>query len=247
MPALLHVRLVLDEQHRDAVIAFLRQHAGTANVALVEGAMVEGDGDLVFVDVAREAANDVIGALQAIGVTQIGSLTIEHAELTLGAAADRAHEAAPGDADATVLWPEVDALIETSARTSVDYLAYFVVAALIAAAGVLSDSPVLIVGAMVVGPEYAPIAAMSYGIARGRVDLVAHGMRTFGIGALVGVLVSVTTLPAIAAAGVSIALADWSDLRGSATQLGVNIACLVFVGALTINVLRRATPGRHTR
>jgi hypothetical protein len=49
-------------------------------------------------------------------------------------------------------------------------------------------------------------------------------------------------LPAISAAGVSIALGDWGDLRGSAIQLGINVACLVLVGALTIVVLRRATP-----
>jgi hypothetical protein len=52
----------------------------------------------------------VLDSLQAIGVTQIGSIAIDHAELTLGEPADRAHAAAPGDADATVLWREADAL-----------------------------------------------------------------------------------------------------------------------------------------
>jgi hypothetical protein len=54
--------------------------------------------------------------------------------------------------------------------------------------------------------------------------------------------VSVTTIPAIAAIGISIAEGDWHELGGAAGQLGVNVACLVVSGSLTLRVLRWATP-----
>ena len=42
-------------------------------------------------------------------------------------------------------------------------------------------------------------------------------------GALVGVLISVTTIPAAANIGVAAALGDWSEWRGAMAQLAVNL------------------------
>src|SRR5215208_7188823 len=52
-----------------------------------------------------------------------------------------------------VVWEEVEARTSEESTLSVTFLIMFVVAVLIAAIGVLLDSPVLIIGAMVVGPE----------------------------------------------------------------------------------------------
>jgi uncharacterized hydrophobic protein (TIGR00271 family) len=49
--------------------------------------------------------------------------------------------------------------------------------------------------------------------------------------ALIGVFISVTTIPAAASAGVSIAYSSWSEARGSALQLLLNVVLLIVVGA----------------
>lgn len=59
---------------------------------------------------------------------------------------------------------------------------------------------------------------------------------------LVGVLVSVTTIPAIAAIGIGAGVGDWHGAWGAVGQLSVNLGCLVVVGALTFAVLRWRTP-----
>jgi uncharacterized membrane protein len=46
----------------------------------------------------------------------------------------------------------------------VTYLTFMVVAMLIASIGVLLDQPILIVGAMVVGPEFGPLVALCVSI-----------------------------------------------------------------------------------
>jgi hypothetical protein len=51
---------------------------------------------------------------------------------------------------------------------------------------------------------------------------------------LLGVLVSVTTIPAAANIAVSAAYADWSTWRGSQLQLLVNLVCLVAAGTATL-------------
>jgi uncharacterized hydrophobic protein (TIGR00271 family) len=56
---------------------------------------------------------------------------------------------------------------------------------------------------------------------------------------LVGVFVSITTIPAAANMGVALADEDWSELAGAAVQLLVNIVSLVLAGTITLGIRRR--------
>jgi uncharacterized membrane protein len=58
-------------------------------------------------------------------------------------------------------------------------------------------------------------------------------------GALVGVLISVTTIPAASNIGVASAYGDWSDAGGAALQLGINLSGIVLAGVITLFVQRR--------
>lgn len=303
MTELVHIRVVVPAARRASVVPLLTGHRGVTNVVVLAGAAIDPIGDLLLFDTVREAATEVLAMLDGAGVNQDGSVMVMHSRLSMGPNVIAALEAAPGDADATVLWPEVDATVVKALQPTPLYFAYFVAAAVIAAVGVLTDSSILIVGAMVVGPEYGPIAAMSWALERrrlrpfmraalvgalgsaaavaaaaslalildlaGRIPdgfrlgeqtnagfithpdvftaIVACAAAVAGVlsiayehsGTLVGVLVSVTTLPAIAAIGVGLALRDWDDMWGAAAQLGTNLGCLIVVGALTLAALRR--------
>jgi len=65
-------------------------------------------------------------------------------------------------------------------------------------------------------------------------------------GTLVGVLISVTTIPAIANIGLGIATTNAAEAFGALRQLSINVACLVLVGALTFSIQRRLR-GRRQR
>ena len=58
-------------------------------------------------------------------------------------------------------------------------------------------------------------------------------------GALIGVFISVTTIPAAADIGVSVAFQNWSEARGSLIQLLLNVVILVAVGAVGLIAQRR--------
>jgi uncharacterized membrane protein len=60
-------------------------------------------------------------------------------------------------------------------------------------------------------------------------------------GALVGVLVSVTTIPAASNVGVATAYREWSEVGGAALQLGLNVAALVVAGVATLAIHARVT------
>ena len=56
--------------------------------------------------------------------------------------------------------------------------------------------------------------------------------------ALIGVFISVTTIPAAASVGVSIAYSSWSEARGSLLQLLLNVVLLIVVGAAGLRTQR---------
>jgi len=53
-------------------------------------------------------------------------------------------------------------------------------------------------------------------------------------GALIGVFISITTIPAAADVGVSLAYGSWREARGSALQLLLNVGLLIVVGAVAL-------------
>jgi uncharacterized hydrophobic protein (TIGR00271 family) len=56
---------------------------------------------------------------------------------------------------------------------------------------------------------------------------------------LIGVFISVTTIPAAADTGLSLAFEDWGEARGAFFQLLVNVVILIAVGAIGLAALRR--------
>ena len=108
-------------------------------------------------DVAREAANDVVEWLQEHGVHRDGAIVIEAIEVVVSDAAAAAEIASPGVGGDALVWEELEARARDDATLTASFLVFMAVAALIAAIGILLDSPILVIGAMVVGPDYGPL------------------------------------------------------------------------------------------
>jgi uncharacterized membrane protein len=56
--------------------------------------------------------------------------------------------------------------------------------------------------------------------------------------ALIGVFISITTLPAAASIGLSVAFSSWHDAAGSLYQLLLNVVILIVVGAVGLSTQR---------
>jgi uncharacterized hydrophobic protein (TIGR00271 family) len=308
---MLHMRVVSPAGSTDEVLDILKAEPGATHVLALRGVVVEPAGDLVEADIAREAADEVIAALCALGIDRAGGITLEQLDTSLSDAADRAEEEAPGDAADAVVWQELLARTGEESRLNVTFLAFLAIACLLAAVGVITDSAVTIVGAMVVGPEFGPLAAIAVGLARRRWDLMRRGALAIAVGfplaigitaagaalgsaanlfeasvlrgphavdfvyqvgpwsfivavlagaagmlsmtsaksaALVGVFISVTTVPAAGYAGVAAILGQWDRVADSVGQLAVNMAGIVLAAAAVL-LLRKggwqvADPGR---
>ena len=197
-----------------------------------------------------------------------------------------------------VVW---DAVVDNAygeARGSWSFYAFLTLATTIASVAVVTDSSILVVGAMVVGPEFGVVAALAVGLAARRPNLIKDSARllvqgflvaiaitavlaliaravgwidlsdvtgprpltgfiwrpdkwsavvavlagTAGVlsqtagrsNALVGVFISVTTVPAAGDFALSLARGAPEQLAGSAAQLGINLVGMTAAGVATL-------------
>ncbi|WP_033291641.1 DUF389 domain-containing protein [Amycolatopsis jejuensis] len=179
---MLHLRAVCPPEQTDETLAALQAHPGTAHLIVHRGVAVAPAGDLVEADVAREAADEIVDALCMLGLDRTGGITMEALDTALSDAADAAEEAAPGEGADAVVWQELLGRTGEESRWNATFQAFLAIACLLAAVGVLTDSPVTVVGAMVVGPEFGPLAALAVGAVLRRGDL----MRRAGLALVAG-------------------------------------------------------------
>jgi uncharacterized hydrophobic protein (TIGR00271 family) len=260
-------------------------------------------GDVIQCVVGAEHASVIVSALRELGVADRGSITLDRLDARVSL-----HESNPGDGGDAVVWEELETKTSAMAALSTGFLVYLMAATVIAAVGILTDSVVLIIGAMVVGPEMGPLAGLSVGLIQRRPELVRRSLITLGVGfalafvasfavtwafrasdvapavldsanhpatlfisrpdtysvviaaicgvvgmlslttastgTLIGVLISVTTIPAAGNFGVAAAYGNLDEMWGSLIQLGVNVVVIQVSGLITLRIQRASFASR---
>ena len=179
---MLHLRVIAPEEVRDDVIDVLRNQVGVANIVLHRGAALEPSGDEICADIARECANEVIKQLKALDVHRRGGISLEVLDTVLSSRAHKAEDEAEGDPADAVVWDELIGRTREEATLSVTFVTFLTLACLLTAIGVVTDSTVTIVGAMVLGPEFGPLAALSVALVQRRGNLA----RRAGLALIIG-------------------------------------------------------------
>ena len=98
-----------------------------------------------------------VSQLRRSGLGRGGSISIDAVDSVISPDARRAALALAGSPADALIWEEVQARTSESAEFSFSFAA-FMLATLIAAIGILTGSQILIIGAIVVGPEFGPLA-----------------------------------------------------------------------------------------
>jgi uncharacterized hydrophobic protein (TIGR00271 family) len=297
-----HIRLVSPDNLTEHLVDVLLADSGVSNLVVLTGSARRPDGDAVQFDVPARSANFVLRQLEAFADDRRGSITIESVDAAIGEQATPPPRHRLVQRDIAPVWDIVEAKIRSDAIYAPSFYILLAIAGLIGAVGILTNSQILIVGAMVVGPEYNAIMGIALGIdkqetppiLRGALALLAgftaaiivtlifglairwsgNTPEAYSLGlrpvsslidnpnlysvivavlagivgvvsltearaaALIGVFISVTTIPAAADTGLSIAYANWSEASGSALQLLLNVTVLIAIGALGLRLQR---------
>jgi uncharacterized hydrophobic protein (TIGR00271 family) len=300
---MVHMRIVAPAGNCDHVLELLENSPSASILIYLRGAARTPEGDVILCDVAREDASVLVSDLKELEVDKEGSIAIEHIDSAISAVAASAEKAAKGHPGDAVVWEEVEARTSENIELNGTFLAFMALACMIASVGIYLDSPILIVGSMILGPEFGPIAGLCVAVVQRRKDVAKRSLRALAIGfpvgiaaafalalavravgltpddfvvdshpltdfisnpdafsaivaviagcagvlsltsaksgALIGVLVSVTTIPAAANIAVAAAYAEWSEFRGAILQLTVNLTGIFLSGIVTLYVQRR--------
>jgi len=297
-----HLRLTVPPDLVQDVLDLVSSHDCVTNVVHHAGVCLVPEGDLVECDVARESASEVLDDLHRLGLSRRGGVLVMTPDSTPFVEAERIAALAPGDPEDAVIWPEVVERSEAAGLPTVSYAAFMTMAVVLASVAVVTDSPILVVGAMVVGPEFGAVAAVCVGLVLGRWAIAGRGaslllggfvfailvvtllaalaswgglleasmlrtsrpqtgfiwrpdiwsfvvavvagaagvlaMTTDRANAMVGVFISVTTVPAAGNFALALALGDVPEILGSAEQLGVNLVGMLLAGCFVVLLQR---------
>jgi len=283
-----------------------RDQQGVAEVMVVKGAAVVPPGDVLEVLIAREAVEELLEKLEILKIRDAGSIAMTTPEFVLSRKADQAERSAPGDGADAVIWDDVTRQTGEDSRLTWNFLAFLVLATQLAGIGIVTDSPIAIVGAMAVGPEFGPLAALAVSLATRQWKLGRRAAVALGVGfpvamvlaaltawlsvplglfprdaldkgsavefiyhpgpyslivavlagiagmlsiigrrsaALIGVFISVTTVPAAGYVAVALVLGEYQKATGSALQLLLNLVGIV-VAALAVLLFYRVVARR---
>ena len=179
---MLHLRLVTPPRLTQQVLELLEGASDVTNVWRLPGAARKPPGDLVSCDVAREDASSLIAELRTLGLDRAGSIAVENVDVSISDASDQAEFAAPGSPADAIVWEEVESRVEEGASLSQTFILLMLLATMIGAVGILTDSIVLIIGAMVVGPEYGPLAGVCVALVEGRPRLAGRSLHALAVG-----------------------------------------------------------------
>jgi uncharacterized hydrophobic protein (TIGR00271 family) len=305
------MRIVVPAELAERTLDMLCEAPAATSVVHLKGAARKPKGDVILADVAREDASVIVSALKELGIPRVGTIALEMIDSSISDEAERAEKEATGLPSDAVVWEEVEARTSENTELGFSFLAFMVIAMLIAAIGVMTDSPILIIGAMVVGPEFGPLAGLCVAIVEKRRDLARRSLMALAVGfpagivitylvtlaerattiapdqiaeagrpltqfisnpdafsfivaflagvagilsltsaksgALIGVLISVTTIPSAANVAVAAAYGDWGEFGGALIQLSVNLSMIVIAGVLTLFIQRRGYISRRKK
>ncbi|PKW28027.1 DUF389 domain-containing protein [Phycicoccus duodecadis] len=174
----------------DDVLAVLQRDDYVTGLAVMRGASILPPGDVVTADIAREGANPVLDALRELGVHEEGTIRVERVATWLSQSGLDAERRAPGASADAVVWTEVGARAYEDSELNWTYLSFMVLATLIAGIAIVLDSPILVIGAMVLGPEFGPVAAVGLALVRRKGHLLGLAVRTLVLGFVAGIVMT---------------------------------------------------------
>jgi len=193
----LHLRVTTPSSLTDDVLSALSDDPAVSSLVVMRGAAVLPQGDVVLADVAREAANEIVERMEALGVPQAGTIHLEPVTTWVSQAGYDAERDTPGSSADAVVWAEVTQRAYEETELNWTYLSFMTLATLLASIAIIVDSQILVIGAMVLGPEFVAIAALGLALVRGRASLFGLAARTLLVG--FGVAIGVAALAALAA------------------------------------------------
>ena len=187
---MLRLTATIPSELTEEVTRVLSDSSAVSTLAVMRGAALRPVGDVVQADVAREGANAIVESLRDLGVHEGGTLQLEPVSTWVSRAGFEADEETPGSSADAVVWAEVAQRSYEESELNWTFLSFMSLATLIAGIAIVLDTQILVIGAMVLGPEFGAVAALGVALVRRRPLLLAVAARALAVGFAVAIAVT---------------------------------------------------------
>ncbi|WP_254766587.1 DUF389 domain-containing protein [Salinilacihabitans rarus] len=173
------LNVVVPADRRDAAREALEEHEFTVTALEVAGR----EGVLLQTPVPSNAVGDALDALEAAGVATDEYTVVASGEAAMTATSETIERRYVGEYK-PLTGVELRAKARDLSRDRGSYAALMILSALIATAGLLVDSPAIVVGSMVIAPIIGPALTASVGAVTGDREMIADSlwMQLYGLG-----------------------------------------------------------------
>lgn len=202
------VRVACTAALSDAVQDLLLSKRAASNVVVHRAASLRPAGDVIEADLPREEVNEVIDALTALDVHQDGTIKLLSVPAWVSRPAWQSEKHSPGASSDAVVWTDVIQRAYDESTLTWTYASFMVMATLLAAIAIVTDSVILVIGAMVLGPEFVAIAALGVAIVRRRSHLLRQALSTL----ILGFAISISVTAALAGIARALGVIDYNAL-----------------------------------
>ncbi|WP_229718931.1 DUF389 domain-containing protein [Nocardia jinanensis] len=172
------------------VVEILESDPAVSGLAVLRGSAVRPEGDVVLADLAREAANEVLEQLRATGLHHRGSIEVQPVHTWMSLSGYLTELRTPGYSADAVIWADVTQRSYEETELNWTYLSFMTLATVLASIAIVVDSQILIIGAMVLGPEFGAIAALGVALVRRRLALFGRALATLVMGFTAGIAIT---------------------------------------------------------
>jgi uncharacterized hydrophobic protein (TIGR00271 family) len=185
---LLRLRVAVDDERKEEMLSSLDRIEGVRRLAVLPEAC-EGEW-VVSADLSPSAADEVLKVFHEHHVPHDDYVILRQEVIAPGLG-----PSVPANVEEGFAWVEIVGEARAHARPVARYVLLMMVAGVVAGLGVITDNPILIIGAMAVSPDLLPLCAISVGLVGRRFLLARRAFGTLLIGmGLVMVVALVTTL-----------------------------------------------------
>lgn len=183
------------------VLEVIEAHETVSGLVVLRGASLRPPGDVVIADITREAVDDVVAPLYFAGIADHGTIQIQPVPTWISRSGFEAERRDPGSAPDALVWPEVTQRAYEDSELNWTFLSFLTMATTLAAIGIILDSQILTIGAMVLGPEFGAVAALAVALVRRRPALLGLALRTLVVGFVAAIAITTALTLLARAAG----------------------------------------------
>jgi uncharacterized hydrophobic protein (TIGR00271 family) len=173
------------------IVSLLEAEPDVSNVLVIQAVADKLRRDIITALVHREAIDIIIDQLRTLQDWQAGELSFIEVDYAVRRNLEQVETGENEDeAEDIIGWEMILELANAESRMSWWYLAFMACAGLIAAVGLVSNLPVLLLGAMSLSPDLAPTNAIAVSLTAGAWNRLFKSIRTLVLGLAVATTVA---------------------------------------------------------